>query len=279
MDAALGRRERQLEDVRDLLVREAEHVAEDERSAVVGLELPDPGGEERLELARLGRLLGLHLGVRGDEQPLGGLVERCRCHPLPAEPAESLVDGDPVQPGEDGRVAAEAVEVAPGLDEAVLGRLLDVAVVVEQPHEHAAHAPLVAVHDLGEGIDVTGARLREEHLVVGNGHREDRMVRSRIDWEGRRITVDMELILRPWVATCTETQEHLSEALEGELRGRTARRVRRHLRICPHCREALRSLSRAVDGLRALGRADTSTDPDHPSVAGPVADRIRRGDP
>jgi predicted anti-sigma-YlaC factor YlaD len=89
----------------------------------------------------------------------------------------------------------------------------------------------------------------------------------------------MELILRPWVATCTETQEHLSEELEGELRGRTARRVRRHLRICPHCREALISLRHAVEGLRALGRADTSPDPDPTSVAGPVVDRIRRGDP
>lgn len=89
----------------------------------------------------------------------------------------------------------------------------------------------------------------------------------------------MELVLRPWVATCAETQEHLSEELEGELRGRTARRIRRHLALCPHCREALRSLRRAVDGLRSLGRTGPTPTPDPPSVADTVADRIRRNDP
>jgi len=89
----------------------------------------------------------------------------------------------------------------------------------------------------------------------------------------------MELILKPWVATCAETQKYLSEELDGELRGRTARRIGRHLARCPHCREALRSLRRTVDGLRKLGRADTSPDPVPTSVASQVVDRIRRGDP
>jgi predicted anti-sigma-YlaC factor YlaD len=90
----------------------------------------------------------------------------------------------------------------------------------------------------------------------------------------RRIKVDMELVLRPWVATCAETRERLSAHLEGALRGREAKRVLRHLARCPHCREGLRSLARTVDGLRSLGRSET---PAQPSIANAVVDRIRSG--
>jgi predicted anti-sigma-YlaC factor YlaD len=84
----------------------------------------------------------------------------------------------------------------------------------------------------------------------------------------------MELVLRPWVATCDETRERLSTQLEGALRGREAKRVLRHLARCPQCREALRSLARTVDGLRSLGRWEP---PARPSVANAVVDRIRSG--
>jgi predicted anti-sigma-YlaC factor YlaD len=90
----------------------------------------------------------------------------------------------------------------------------------------------------------------------------------------RHIKVGMELVLRPWVATCDETRERLSAHLEGALRGREAKRVVRHLGRCPQCREALRSLARTVDGLRSLGRWEP---PERPSVANAVVDRIRRG--
>jgi predicted anti-sigma-YlaC factor YlaD len=90
----------------------------------------------------------------------------------------------------------------------------------------------------------------------------------------RRIKVGMELVLRPWVATCDETRERLSAQLEGALRGREAKRVLRHLARCPQCREALRSLARTVDGLRSLGRWEP---PARPSVANAVVDRIRSG--
>jgi predicted anti-sigma-YlaC factor YlaD len=93
---------------------------------------------------------------------------------------------------------------------------------------------------------------------------------------GGRIEGVVEAVLRPWVATHEETQERLSAHIEGELRGREAVRVLRHLARCPHCREALRTLARAVDGLRSLGRAD-SLPPPQPSVADAIVDRIRRG--
>jgi predicted anti-sigma-YlaC factor YlaD len=87
----------------------------------------------------------------------------------------------------------------------------------------------------------------------------------------------VSIAMRPWVATCEETQERLSAHLEGDLRGHEAKRVLRHLARCPHCREALRTLARAVSGLRALGQAD-SLAPARPSFANGVVGRIRDGD-
>jgi predicted anti-sigma-YlaC factor YlaD len=83
----------------------------------------------------------------------------------------------------------------------------------------------------------------------------------------------MELVLRPWVATCAETRERLSAHLDGELKGREGKRVLRHLARCPHCRELLQSLARAVDSLRSLGQ--TGVLAPSPSVAEAVVDRIR----
>jgi predicted anti-sigma-YlaC factor YlaD len=83
----------------------------------------------------------------------------------------------------------------------------------------------------------------------------------------------MELVLRPWVASHQETQERLSAHLEGELVGREAKRVLRHLARCHHCREMLRSLARAVDSLRTLGQGDVPSP--SASVADAVVDRIR----
>ncbi len=91
--------------------------------------------------------------------------------------------------------------------------------------------------------------------------------------DGGRIQGTMELVMRPWVATHAETQERLSAHLEGELEGREAKRVLRHLARCPGCRQLLRSLARAVDNLRSLGQ--THAPRPAPSVADSVIDRIR----
>jgi predicted anti-sigma-YlaC factor YlaD len=88
----------------------------------------------------------------------------------------------------------------------------------------------------------------------------------------------MDVVLRPWVATCAETRERLSAVLEGALHGREAKRVLRHLARCPNCREALRTLARTVDGLRSLGRADALA-PHRPSVTHAVVEHLRRPPP
>ena len=69
------------------------------------------------------------------------------------------------------------------------------------------------------------------------------------------------------------TRERLSAHLEGELEGRDGKRVLRHLALCHHCRELLRSLARAVECLRALGQSGAPSP--GPSVADTVVDRIR----
>ena len=91
--------------------------------------------------------------------------------------------------------------------------------------------------------------------------------------DGGRIQAGMQLVMRPWVATCEETRERLSAHIEGELKGREGKRVLRHLARCDRCRELLRSLARAVDNLRSFGQ--THVPPLTPSVAESVVDRIR----
>jgi hypothetical protein len=67
-----------------------------------------------------------------------------------------------------GRTPLEAVERAPGLDERVLRGLLDVALIVEQAGEQPTHPPLVAAHQLGEGVEVAGPSLRDEAAVIAH---------------------------------------------------------------------------------------------------------------
>jgi predicted anti-sigma-YlaC factor YlaD len=78
-----------------------------------------------------------------------------------------------------------------------------------------------------------------------------------------------------WTASCDETQAAMSDHLDGEIGGMRLFRVARHLMRCEHCRGVLRSLARAVEQLRALGRPD----PPAPSVVDAVLDRVRTEGP
>lgn len=75
--------------------------------------------------------------------------------------------------------------------------------------------------------------------------------------------------------SCEETQEQLSDRLDGDLRGLRRLRVAAHLAHCDRCRAVLRSLSRTVEQVRALGRADFVPPPGR-SVSDDVVERIRR---
>ena len=85
----------------------------------------------------------------------------------------------------------------------------------------------------------------------------------------------MTVLMKPWVASCDETRERLSDHLDGELTGRTQKRVLRHLVRCPHCRALLESLARTLDHLRSLGQIEVLA-PLPVETADAVIERIRR---
>jgi hypothetical protein len=89
------------------------------------------------------------------------------------EAHQRLVDRDPVEPGEELGVAAITVQVAPRLHEDVLGRLLDVAAVIEEPVEHRRDPSLARAHELAEGLDVPG-RCTVNELTFTPRHGRDR---------------------------------------------------------------------------------------------------------
>lgn len=77
------------------------------------------------------------------------------------------------------------------------------------------------------------------------------------------------------VGSCEETQEQLSDRMEGQLRGRRRLRVSMHLLGCDRCRAVFRSLIRTVEHVHQLGRVDFAPPPGG-SVTEDVIGRIQR---
>jgi anti-sigma factor RsiW len=75
-----------------------------------------------------------------------------------------------------------------------------------------------------------------------------------------------------WQGGCHETEQRLSDHLEGELRGLRRRRILGHLARCELCRAALQSLRRTVEELRQIGAVELA--PSQPLVDAVLA-RIR----
>jgi anti-sigma factor RsiW len=84
----------------------------------------------------------------------------------------------------------------------------------------------------------------------------------------------LNLLQKPWIASCHETADRLSDYVDGELAGRRLARVRRHLARCRHCQALLASLTRTLEGLRALGAG--SSPPARPATVTAVLARIER---
>ena len=56
----------------------------------------------------------------------------------------------------------------------------------------------------------------------------------------------LNLLLKPWIASCQETGNRISDYLDGELEGRSLARVRRHLARCKRCQAMLESMQRTL---------------------------------
>ena len=89
------------------------------------------------------------------------------------------------------------------------------------------------------------------------------------------MTGTMQQLMDAVVGSCAETQEQLSDRMEGELRGFPRLRVSMHLMGCDRCRAVFRSLIRTVEQVHELGRVDFAPSAG-PSVAQGVVERIRR---
>lgn len=84
----------------------------------------------------------------------------------------------------------------------------------------------------------------------------------------------MVRMMRPWIGSCAETGERLSDHLEHGFAPRVERRVQRHLSWCRRCRALYESFARTVEKVRALGNDDERTPA--PSIVTVVTERIRR---
>lgn len=84
----------------------------------------------------------------------------------------------------------------------------------------------------------------------------------------------LNLLRMPWIASCEETGDRISDYLDGELEGRSLTRVRRHLSRCDRCRAMLDSLNRTLEQLRSLGSPEQVA-PEPATVSG-VLERIQR---
>ena len=87
----------------------------------------------------------------------------------------------------------------------------------------------------------------------------------------------LNLLLKPWIASCQETGDRISDYLDGELEGRSLTRIRRHLSRCDRCRAMLDSLNRTLEQLRSLGSPEQVAP--EPATVSAVLSRIQRESP
>ena len=165
-DPALHGADGDLEDLGGIGVGDSVEVAEDDRDAELLGDLGQGGldghggGDDLAELAAGGDGQAGVLGVEGGR-------------PGPAAAAGLVgggVHGDPVQPGGEGGRPAEAGRSAQGAQERLLGGVLGVLPVSEDPQAEAVDAALVAGDQLAEGPGVAAQMGGEEGLVARVAH-------------------------------------------------------------------------------------------------------------
>jgi anti-sigma factor RsiW len=83
--------------------------------------------------------------------------------------------------------------------------------------------------------------------------------------------------MKPWMASCRETRDRLSDYLDDELGARTRTRIRRHLSRCKRCQALLESLTRTLEQLRPLGSIE-QLEP-APATVRAVVERIELEEP
>jgi anti-sigma factor RsiW len=87
----------------------------------------------------------------------------------------------------------------------------------------------------------------------------------------------LNLLLKPWMASCRETRDRMSDYLEDELDARTRIRMLRHLSGCKRCQALLKSLTRTLEQLRSLGSVEQVEAA--PATVRAVVERIKLEEP
>ena len=103
--------------------------------------------------------------------------------PLAAQPAQSLVDGDPRQPGREAEVATETFEMRERPDIGFLDHVLGFAVVAQDAAREPVEPAIVRLHDRADrglvavagaldqfGFRAAGGDLRYLRLAHGDFH-------------------------------------------------------------------------------------------------------------
>jgi hypothetical protein len=136
----------------------------------------------------------------------------------------------------------------------------------------------VAAHELGEGVEVSLLSQPRElfiGLLIGRHFEIVRSGNEATSFGVYRVSVNvLSLFMKPWVATCRETRDRLSDYLEGDLGRRARTRIRRHLARCEHCQALLASLTRTLEQVRSLGGMELGSQ--EPATVRAVIERIER---
>lgn len=80
--------------------------------------------------------------------------------------------------------------------------------------------------------------------------------------------------MKPWIATCRETRDRLSDYVDGDLAASTRTRIMRHLARCEHCQAVLESLTRTLEQVRSLASIEQGAA--EPATVRAVIERIQR---
>jgi hypothetical protein len=164
--AALDRSDGDTEDFGGFRDRVALHVDEYEGRPLFGGKLGEGGDELPVEVPAFGGESRGLMRFQEQIQALGVVGELGAAGGGLARPVEARVDGDAVQPGRDGGLAAEGVGCAVRGDQGVLYRVGGLFAVAEGAYRHGPQPVAVPSYEFAEGFGIAFDVPGEEFPVV-----------------------------------------------------------------------------------------------------------------
>jgi hypothetical protein len=163
---ALHRADGHIENAGRLRHGVALHVDQDESGALVGRERAQGRQQLAVQIVALGRCGGGLVRFEELFQPFGVIDGRRLPGRGLAGAVQTGVHRDAVQPGRDGRLAAEGVSGPVGGDQRVLNGVSGLLAVSQRPQGHRPEPVAVTPHDLTEGLGVALYMTGEEVLIA-----------------------------------------------------------------------------------------------------------------